>query len=686
MAKGEFAKKVLKRKASFSSGSGPKKLKKKKETPAKAQEAVDVEDLKWKPVEVPDTLDDFEGFFGLEEIDGVGVEVVNGQVKFTKNKTNDEVQDQKEEVFEEEEEKGVDEDSQESKADKKPKSKKSKAKPAKINAQGLGDVDFTALEGEKEEINLPDTWKLDLPQPIRRALHEKKFKKPTEIQRLAIPEIRAGQDVIGKAATGSGKTLAYGIPILENHILTGEDKKWPSGLIFGPTRELVHQITNHLKEVSKHTSFGPNSIVAITGGLSIQKQTRLLSKDPAVVVATPGRFLELLQSSNELAEKLKNAETLVLDEADRLIQDGHFDEMEKILDILGRRRRQTLIFSATFQKELMSKLTNKRSNRKHADIMSILKEKIEFRQEPKFIDTNPAEAVARQVTEGFIECNALEKDLYLYYFILTYPARTMVFVNSIYAVRRIAPMLKELNVPAFALHSEMIQKQRLRSLERFRSEPKGVLIATDVAARGLDIPAVDHVVHYHVPRSADMYVHRSGRTARAGNEGVAVVLCSPDEAAPLFKLQKLVKTKIQPFDVDFDLVNALRRRIDLAQKICESEAISSGKKNDWLKEAADDLGADLDEFEEEFNQSNRLKAKEKKKLSKAEIKSLRGELKHDMEQPLIRNRSKYITSGITNMAQMIVSGKSHENVLGKVKESALEKLKKKPGKKNKKNI
>jgi ATP-dependent RNA helicase DDX24/MAK5 len=185
----------------------------------------------------------------------------------------------------------------------------------------------------------------------------------------------------------------------------------------------------------------------------------------------------------------------------------------------------------------------------------------------------------------------------------------LVFVNSIDAVRRIVPLLTSLRLPALSLHSQLIQKQRLQSLERFKSLPKSILIATDIAARGLDISNVQHVVHYHLPRTTDTYIHRSGRTARGINEGVSLLLCSPEEQKPLRQmLIKLDKAKyltkmLDTFPIDRIQVSKLKQRVDLAQKIAKAsrEVQRQGYEEKWLAEAADDLGVDAEEINQVIN-------------------------------------------------------------------------------------
>ena len=384
-------------------------------------------------------------------------------------------------------------------------------------------------------------------------------------------------------------------------------------------------------------------------------------------------------------------------------------------DKLLPRKWQTLVFSATFSKDLFGPL-NRNSTKASKnpsksllddrEILQLLNEKLQFKDSPIFVDANPTEMVAGKVTEALVECGATERDLYLYYFLLIYTGSTLVFANSIDTVKRLIPLLNNLNISTFAIHSSMVQKQRMRSLERFREASKkndrAVLVASDVAARGLDIPSIDHVAHYHLPRTADTYVHRSGRTARAGNEGVSVIFCSPQEVSgPLRRLRKLVASStnsesalnlhgnLDLLPVNVELVNQLRPRIEISARLADAEMNKTAvrKEDEWLSQAADDLGVDRSEmaiFEDGASKKGRKK-KDKKVLDKDEVKSLRAELKVLLSR-LIRGDSKknYLTSGLNNLAHQIVSGQAHKDVLGHAKENALDVLKSKSTRKRRK--
>lgn len=598
------------------------------------------------------------------------------------------------------------------------------------------------------------------------------FTSPTPIQSAAIPEIVAGRDFIGKASTGSGKTLAFGIPMLEYYLKQSHatpldadsqpDKnadRMPLALVLSPTRELAHQLHSHLTALA---AFIPDiRIVSVTGGLSIQKQLRQLTENGGadVIIATPGRLWEVVSEGHGWIEKLrKGLKFLVVDEADRLLQEGHYKEVEDVLNLLdkpdeddddqsggeehetgGKKQtkaakveRQTLVFSATFHKGLQQKLAGKSTKNSgggdlmgQMESMEYLLKKLHFREEsPKFIDVNPAGQLADRLSEGIIECGAMEKvifelslchhisdssntlhavqDLYLYYLLLRYPSRTLIFTNSISSTKRLAPLLATLRLPVFPLHSRMIQKARMRSLERFSSpaNPNSILIATDVAARGLDIKNVDMVVHYHLPRAADMYVHRSGRTARGLEaRGVSVLLCSPDEVVSVRRLVGKVhesdttvkstgRYMMKGFNVDRKLVNRLKPRLDLAKKIADSgiEKQKKGHEDEWLKTAAEELGVDYDS--EDFGRNDNARrgrqgGKIKKEKAASATKDDLATWKIQLDE-LLKHRvnsgfsERYLTSGTVNLAHSLfraeLEGRSLDGFLGLEQRSALDEV------------
>ncbi|KAF3925459.1 hypothetical protein ABW21_db0207049 [Orbilia brochopaga] len=755
---------------------------------AKRWKTVSADSLRWREVEMPDRLDDVEGFFGLEEIDDVQVVNNNGILEFkaaattpseTESEGNEpEIEDEEWEGFSddnaietevqpanvepsEKASKDVDEseppnekpkktnDTKKQKLEKKGKKKDKRSQPEpKVKATGPVNpfAELQDLVDDDIEVDLPAWEPLALSPDTLQALQKLGFTEPTPIQKLSIPSIVAGQDLIGKAATGSGKTLAFGIPIFE-HWLSSSKAQAPAAklpgevdtevdaaklsnpltaLILSPTRELAHQITDHLQSLITSSGVSsPPQVVSLTGGLSIQKQLRKLGQSGGadIVVATPGRLWEILSEKSGYTRWFRKTRFLVVDEADRVLQEGHFKEVEEILDVLTRdaqeeevaqnpqvygtintvktskpKDRQILVFSATFSKDLQKKLSSKQSFKNSntglisdQDLLNSLLKKLPFREEhPQFVDVNPVDQMAENLREGIVECGAMEKDIYLYYLLLRYPLRTLVFTNSISTVRRLTNLLQTLQLSVNGLNSNMIQKARLRSLERFAGTQAAskndkaaasqhqILISTDVAARGLDIKNVELVIHYHVPRTADTYVHRSGRTARSKNSGASIILCAPEEAMNVRRLVGKVHedrgsknhAEIKAIYVDRSLVVTLKTRIELAQKIVGSTLAkeSQRKEDDWLKAAAEDLGVDYesDEFAEATEKGRRgaKKRKDARSVGKDEMAALKARLRDELSKKVGRGSRLYITSGADNLAQRLVDGKEHDVFFG----------------------
>ncbi|KAF7191406.1 ATP-dependent RNA helicase MAK5 [Pseudocercospora fuligena] len=674
---------------------------------------VKADSLPWKSVSLPDRMDDYEGFFGLEEIDDVDVmrDEATGQVSlWSKNDHATSTEDIASADSDADSWSGFEDDGPEKPASKSAKQKQpSKAKTAKKqDTQSSHDSTsaFAVLTANEDaaDIDVSAWMPLRLSPDTMASLSKLKFSKPTPIQEATIPEVFAGHDVIGKASTGSGKTLAFGIPILERFLEKIPEREkleqsTPIALILSPTRELAHQLNNHLAALFDGLDAKKPTIATLTGGLSLQKQQRLL-KDADVVIGTPGRLWEVIGSGKGVGAALKQIDFLVVDEADRLLSEGHFKEVEEILNTLdredhdeeeseeaasseggARKERQTLVFSATFdrglQKKLVGKISYKSNLLNNKESMEYLMSKLNFKEEtPKFIDVNPVNQLATGLKEGLIECSGTEKDLYLYtLLLLSSSKRAMVFTNSISAVRRIAPLLQNLNVNVLALHSGMPQKARLRSVERFsQSKDKVVLIATDVAARGLDISNVDLVVHYHLPRAADTYVHRSGRTARAGQQGSSILICGPEEVAGVRRLVAKVHAQsasdgkqgyyIRTLDIDRRIVTRLKERLTLAKKLADATIAKekSHKEDDTMRSWAEELGVDYDseEFaEQEKGKRGRGSGRKKKEreargLTRAELGALKAELKNLLAQRVnVGVSERYLTSGRVDIDELL---------------------------------
>ncbi|KAL9611704.1 MAG: hypothetical protein Q9167_003666 [Letrouitia subvulpina] len=697
-----------------------------------------IESLPWTSVPVPDSLEDAEGFYGLEEVSDVDVvrDECSGKLEFRCNSSKPKrypkdllnpsktptifKEDTKDGTFghesQDEEWGGFDDPNGVAKDNSlKPTEKlfqsghaqKSNGKRKRSQKHQKNDTDekrgSNAFDALKEVNNEDEADGLvTIPSTIEKT--------------AAIPKILQGQDVIGKASTGSGKTLAFGIPILEHFTRLGNtgrreekgdanERVPPIALILSPTRELAHQISSHLTNLCSSASPDGPSIATLTGGLSLHKQQRLLAHAD-IVIGTPGRLWEVISSSNWLISWLKKAKFLILDEADRLLSEGHFQELEEILSSLDRTeddqysevqqklrtvadqyQRQTLVFSATFQKDLQQKLTGrpKQSNNLQtpSQSMDYLLQRLSFRSTPIFIDANPISQIASNLHEHIIECSALEKDLYLYTLLLLpfRPTRTLIFANSIASTRRLTALLQTLQFPAHALHSCMPQKARLRSIERFSSShtasalqpsSSSILIATDIAARGLDIPHVTRVVHYHLPRSSDTYVHRSGRTARAGRTGETVLLCAPGETQGVRRLIGKVHARSssvsasKPARSDFlrtmqlnrEIVRRLKPRVALAKKIADSGLAKEkqGSEEAWMRSAAEELGVEYEseEYRSRERPERKKKEREVREMGKDELSALKSELKGMLGKRVnIGVSERYLTSGGLDVEELL---------------------------------
>jgi ATP-dependent RNA helicase DDX24/MAK5 len=678
--------------------------------------------LSWKTVTLPDRLDDAEGFYLLEEIDDVEVvrdesngvmfrSLTSGLEVGPEEAENDEV------IGEEDEWEGFSDE-----ADSGVTSAPDAAPPPRLNGilkhkhdhpssgidsdQGESDEDledgnvFDLLNEVPQDTGDASAWEeLELSEPIIKALTNIGFTKPTPIQAAAIPPILKGKDVIGKAITGSGKTLAFGIPIIEHWLSVTAESRVPVALILAPTRELAHQLHDHVSTLAEGLDRQPR-VVKVTGGLSILKQQRQL-EHADIIIATPGRLWEVINESQGLIEQLKQVRYLVIDEADRLLSEGHFKEVEDIIDTIDRQvldesnrpvssrpQRQILVFSATFNRGLHQKLAGKLKNGTTSDLLSnqqslaYLLKKLPFPKhtKPMFIDPSPESTMASQLTESILQCPANDKDLYLYaLLLLNHNLKTLIFANSINTVKRVHTFLSTLSLPSEVLHGDkMPQKSRLRALERFHDIPNSILVATDVAARGLDIKGIQLIVHYHVPRSADMYVHRSGRTARAGAAGKSVLLCSPEEVVPISRLIGKVHEQKEKLNsdtptgrapetiyVDSRITTRIRPRVDLAQKIttaAQSQAKTSSSDS-WVRKCAEELGQEYDseEFEEEARRMKRGKGggREKKRreaatTSKGQIGAWKAKLGELLRKKVNLGVSeRYLAGGGVNVDQLL---------------------------------
>ena len=359
---------------------------------------------------------------------------------------------------------------------------------------------------------------LRLAPEVNRAIAEMGFVQPTEIQGRVIPLLLDGLDVIGQAQTGTGKTAAFGIPLIE-----GVDENLPhtQSLVLAPTRELAIQIGEEVRKIGKYI---PDICVAtIYGGAGYGRQFEDLKAGAQVVVGTPGRVLDHLSRGTL---KLDNVDYLVLDEADRMLDMGFLPDVERILRRTPR-ERQTALFSATVP-----------------TIIRVLSRRYMF--EPVSVHVQPESITVEEVEQVYYEVAERDKvDGLMSLIAQDPPERAMIFRQMKIGVDRLVGVLKRRGLAVSAIHGDMSQKLREQVLSEFRSGDLKFLVATDVAARGLDIPEVSHVFNFDIPEDSEAYVHRIGRTARAGRTGVAVTFVGEWDSDKLPPIQKLVGNRLQ---------------------------------------------------------------------------------------------------------------------------------------------
>ncbi|MBA5608128.1 DEAD/DEAH box helicase [Duganella sp. FT3S] len=356
---------------------------------------------------------------------------------------------------------------------------------------------------------------LGLAPSLINAVAEIGYQEPTAIQRAAIPAILGGQDVLGAAQTGSGKTAAFALPLLQSLLDNRSGPRQLHGLVLVPTRELAAQVGEAIRRLAQHLTI-PVKVSIVFGGVSINPQMMALRGGADIVVATPGRLLDLIDHN---ALKISRTAMLVLDEADRLLDLGFSEELARILELLPK-QRQNLFFSATFPPDVQAL----------ADRMLHQPARIEVLSEPV---SKP------DIAQRAIVVDAPRRTQLLKHLILTHKwPRVLVFVATKYAAEHVADKLQRNGIRAAAFHGEFSQGARTEVLADFKASRLQVLVATDVAARGIDIARLPAVVNYDLPRSAVDYTHRIGRTGRAGESGVAVSFVSAETEAHFRLIEK----------------------------------------------------------------------------------------------------------------------------------------------------
>ncbi|RVQ65444.1 DEAD/DEAH box helicase [Croceicoccus ponticola] len=366
---------------------------------------------------------------------------------------------------------------------------------------------------------------LGLAEPILRALNAKGYAEPTPIQRQAIPALMEGRDLLGIAQTGTGKTAAFSLPSL-HRLAKDAYKPKPAScrmLVLSPTRELAAQIAENMSRYAKHLAL---NVECVFGGVPVGKQSRRLVPGVDVLVATPGRLLDLI---DQRALTLRHVEIFVLDEADQMMDLGFIKPLTRIANMLPE-NRQSLFFSATMPRAIAD-LTRK------------------FIKDPVKVEVSPQATTAERVEQYATFVNQAEKQALLTLSLQAGLAsgeieKTLVFTRTKHGADRVVRHLVAAGISAAAIHGNKSQAQRTRALDGFRKGEVPVLIATDIAARGIDVTGVSHVFNFEIPNVAEQYVHRIGRTARAGADGVAISYIAPDEKPYIRDIEKLTGVQL----------------------------------------------------------------------------------------------------------------------------------------------
>ena len=363
---------------------------------------------------------------------------------------------------------------------------------------------------------------LNIIPPILKALAKENYTMPTPIQEQAIPAVLAGRDLFGCAQTGTGKTAAFAVPIIQ--LLSGEPHKRNMrrrirSLILTPTRELAIQIWDNMKAYGQYTDL---RCVSIVGGVSQKAQEQSLERGADVVIATPGRLMDLM---NQRLIDLQHVQILVLDEADRMLDMGFINDVKKIIAKMPS-KKQTLFFSATMPPEISHLVKTLLVNPVKIEVTPVSSTVDRIKQSVYFVDKENKQRLL----------NELLKDPSI--------ASALVFTRTKHGADRVVRGLLKMNIAAQAIHGDKSQNARQLALNNFKSGVTRVLVATDIAARGIDIDELSHVINFNLPNIPETYVHRIGRTGRAGHSGIAISFCEKEELPYLKDIEKVTKRKV----------------------------------------------------------------------------------------------------------------------------------------------
>jgi len=369
---------------------------------------------------------------------------------------------------------------------------------------------------------------LELDETLLEALQNKGFTRPTAIQAAAIPPALEGRDVLGSAPTGTGKTAAYLLPVLQ-HLIDFPRKKSgpPRILILTPTRELAMQVAEHARELAANTHL---DIATITGGVAYMNHAEVFSENQDIVVATTGRLMQYIKEENF---DCRAVETLILDEADRMLELGFAQDIEHIAGET-RWRKQTMLFSATLEGNAVKEFAER------------------LLEDPEEVSATPSTRERKKIHQWYYRADNLDHKVALLQHLLKQDdaTRTIVFVRKRERVHELAGLLRTAGINNCYLEGDMPQAKRTEGIKRLTEGRVNVLIATDVAARGIDIPDVSHVINFDMPRSGDIYLHRIGRTGRAGRKGTAISLVEAHDHLLLLKVGRYVDEPLKARVID----------------------------------------------------------------------------------------------------------------------------------------
>jgi ATP-dependent RNA helicase RhlE len=362
---------------------------------------------------------------------------------------------------------------------------------------------------------------LGLSEPLLRALAAENYSTPTPIQLRAIPALLVGRDLLGIAQTGTGKTAAFGLPLLQRlaEHKSRADHRGTRALILAPTRELAIQIDVSLRTYGRHLGFRH---AVILGGVNQNPQVNAMKQGVDILVATPGRLLDLVKQGHI---RLDGVTTLVVDEADRMLDMGFIRDVRKIVSLLPK-KRQSMLFSATMPD----------------DVVKLVGDML---HQPERIEVSPPTKTADNIEQRVIHIEQKDKRALLSHLLRDEAfKRVIVFTRTKHIANRVSEHLEKAGFSSDAIHGNKSQNARQRALDNFKSGRVRVLVATDIAARGVDVDDISHVINFELPNEPESYVHRIGRTARAGTEGTAISFCDPSERTYLRDIERLVKRQI----------------------------------------------------------------------------------------------------------------------------------------------